>query len=243
MKYHLKIEYDQGTHFWHNYPKEEIIDELLVPFVNGQIVLINIGDGNKAILNMKSVAKMIVYRTRKSLTTTDDKSKVEQMNESEFAKHICTEEIINEAKLLLISKGTSSLLQKSLMTSKNQVFVISKFGDKVIDSAYEGVIKPLFKENGIDVVRVDEIQDSGKIDDQILNLIAESKYIISDLTSARPNCYYETGFAHALGKEIILTIRKEDEIHFDLAGYRFIQWETESELRKELKKRIKGLIE
>jgi hypothetical protein len=243
MKYHAKIEYDKGDHYWHNYKKERIIDELLMPFINGHIVLISQAHGKKSILNLKSVARMTIYRTKKSVKATDEKSIIDQIKESNFNSNICTEEIINEAKLLLTSSKSSSLLQKSLMTSKNQVFVISKFGDKVVDSAYEGVIKPLFKEKGIDVIRVDEIQDSGKIDDQILNLIAESKYIISDLTSARPNCYYETGFAHALGKEIILTIRKEDEIHFDLAGYRFIQWETESELRKELKKRIKGMIE
>ena len=137
--------------------------------------------------------------------------------------------------------SSSSLLQKSLKEPKNQVFIISKFGDKIIDSAYEGVIKPLFEKYKINVVRVDKIQDSGKIDDQILSSIAESKYVLADLSSSRPNCYYETGFAHALGKTIILTIRKDESIHFDLAGYRFIQWETESELREELSKRIKHL--
>jgi hypothetical protein len=63
------------------------------------------------------------------------------------------------------------------------------------------------------------------------------------LSGERPNCYYETGFAHALGKEIILPINTKDKIHFDLSGHRFIQWETESDLRKGLKKRVDFILE
>ena len=91
------------------------------------------------------------------------------------------------------------------------------------------------------MLRIDEIQDSGSITDQVLQAIASSKYILADLTGGRPNCYYETGFAHALGKEMILTIKKGDNIHFDLAGYRFMQWETEAELRRLLRERLKYL--
>lgn len=138
---------------------------------------------------------------------------------------------------------TYSLLQKSFAAPKDQVFVIMKFGDKLLDSAYEGVIVPIFTDYNIEVIRVDEIQDSGKISDQILDLISESRFIISDLTGARPNCYYETGFLHALGKEIILTCHSSENIHFDLAGYRFIIWETESDFRRLLKARIKKLVE
>lgn len=116
-----------------------------------------------------------------------------------------------------------------------------KFGDKLLDSAFEGVIEPVFLEFGYNVIRVDKIQDSGNISDQILDSISKSKYVLSDLTGSRPNCYYETGFAHALRKEMILTCHKDEKIHFDLEGYRFIIWKTESELRKKLKARLKVL--
>ena len=117
-----------------------------------------------------------------------------------------------------------------------------KFGDDELDSAYEGVIRPVIEANDLKAVRIDEIQDSGRITDQVLEHIAESQFVLSDLSGERPNCYYETGFAHALGRKLILTIRSGDPIHFDLAGYRFIQWSTEADLRGKLRKRFASLL-
>jgi hypothetical protein len=64
---------------------------------------------------------------------------------------------------------------------------------------------------------------------------------LSDLTGERPNCYYEVGYAQALQKEIILTIQKGSSVHFDLSSYRFIEWETENELKQKLRTRFKAI--
>ncbi|MGB8193881.1 MAG: hypothetical protein WCF67_18255 [Chitinophagaceae bacterium] len=240
MKYHAHVQYNDKSHFWWNCTKEVIIYDVLTPFINGQVVLVTL-DGKK-VFNMKTANLITIFKTEDYLRAATGNPVQTQICEPSFKSNECTEEIIQEAKLLASSKESSSLLQKSFMEQKDQLFVISKFGDKIIDSAYEGVIKPLCAEFGIAAVRVDEIEDSGKIDDQILNLIAESKFIFADLSGGRPNCYYEAGFAHALGKEIILSIRKNEEVHFDLSGYRFIQWETENELRVQLRKRINSLV-
>lgn len=241
MKYHAKLEYSTD-HFWYNHTKESIIQNLLIPFINGQVVLISSGD-RKKLLNLKNVSRMTIYKTDEVLKATAEKSITELIDDDSFKKYECTEAFIKETKLDLASVHSTSLLQKTFMPQKNQVFVIMKFNDKKLDSAYEGVIKPTFEKYGIKVVRVDELQDSGKISDQILELISSSKYVFSDLTGSRPNCYYETGFAHAIGKDIILSSHVEEKIHFDLAGYRFIVWETESELRRKLDERIKSMLE
>jgi hypothetical protein len=129
----------------------------------------------------------------------------------------------------------------SLISNSRQVFVVMKFGDKRLDSAYEVVIKPVIEEFQYAAMRIDEIQDSGKINDQILDQIIKSEVVLADLTGERPNSYYEAGYAHALEKEIIFTIQKGSSIHFDLAGYRFIEWETESELRTQLRERFEAI--
>jgi nucleoside 2-deoxyribosyltransferase len=117
-----------------------------------------------------------------------------------------------------------------------------KFKEDYLSSAYEGVVKPVVEQFGLHPLRIDEVQDSGKITDQVLEKIAESRFVLADLSGARPNCYYETGFAHALGKELILSINAKDSVHFDLAEYRFIEWATELEFRQKLIKRFESLM-
>jgi hypothetical protein len=133
------------------------------------------------------------------------------------------------------------LIAKQISLSR-QVFVAMKFGDPVLDSAYEGVIRPVIEDEfKYTVLRVDEIQDSGKITDQILKELGKSEIVLVDLTGERPNCYYEAGYAHALEKKVIFTLKRGEKVHFDLSGYRYIEWSTEQELREQLRKRFQNI--
>lgn len=244
MNYHCKIIKGDGNerYFWNgglDWYKENII----IPMFNRQIVVLKLPNFGERVMNMGSILELILYKTKNEIRSTDDKSITQQMKEVSFNDNNCTQEVLNEVKEELASKNTKSIIEKSFTISQDQVFVVMKFGDIELDSAYEGVIEPLIIELGLTPIRVDKIQDAGKISDQILENIANSKIIISDLTGERPNCYYETGFAHALGKEMVLTIRNKEKIHFDLAGHRFIVWKTEADLRKQLKVRLKSTLE
>ncbi len=179
MKYHAKILYGaEQTQKFINWDKERIIEELLIPFINGQIIYLR---KRKIILNLKNVSELKLFETTNKISDGQIDIITDQYN--------CTKELIDEVKSIHASANSTSLLQKSFAIQKNQVFVIMKFGDKALDSAYDGVIKPTFEEFDIDVIRVDEIPDSGKILDQILQHIAESKFIFSELTDEKPNCY------------------------------------------------------
>lgn len=240
MYYHARFEYEGRSHHWWNRTKEKLIGDLLIPFVNGQITLIS-RKGHKSILNMKNVTHVTVYRTTKKLTKPVGKRHPVEFDTDKINKFDCTAEIIRELKVDNAAASTRSILQKTLAPTEPQVFVIMKFGDDDLDSAYEGVMKPVIEEFGLRAIRIDEIQDSGKITDQILEYIASSKYVLADLTGERPNCYYECGFAHALGKELIFTVKASQNVHFDLAGYRFINWNTEADLRRKLRQRLNNL--
>lgn len=240
MKYHARLEYGSNSHFFHNYSEDSIIENVVRPFVNGQIVMLTFKLGPR-LFNMKNATFLKVYRTKSSLKSTEDKSPSDQMKEEAFAKNDCTAEIIGKVQAHGTTRALSSLIQKAMQKPKDQVFVVMKFGDQVLDSAYKGAYKAVAKEFGLGCLRIDEVQDSGKISDQILDAISESKYVLCDLTGSRPNCYYETGFAHALGKEIILLANKKEKIHFDLQGHRFIQWSTEEDLRTKLRARFSAL--
>jgi len=240
VKFLTNKDYNANIYFY-NYSKEKIVDNALIPFVNGQVVEVN-SEGNRSVVNMKSAYSLHIYKTEEKIEKTPEKSFIDIMREKEFRKYDCTKEFIEEHKDKLIDTPKSDLQRKFAETT-NSVFVIMKFGDALLDSAYEGVIDPIIRSFNLNPIRVDKIQNSGVITDQIIDLISSSQYVLADLSGERPNTYYEAGFAHAIGKEIIFSIRKNEKIHFDLAGHRFIQWETESELRKLLQERFQYLFE
>lgn len=71
--------------------------------------------------------------------------------------------------------------------------------------------------------------------EQLVSEILSHFAILCDLSGQRPNCYYETGFAHALGRELILTLRGGEKAHFDLQSHRFIEWSTDKEVVDKLR--------
>lgn len=122
-----------------------------------------------------------------------------------------------------------------------QVFVIMKFGDDDLNSTYKLAIKPVIEKFNYNPMRVDQIEKSEPITPRILGEIRRSAVVLADLTGRRPNCYYETGFAHALDKEIILTIREGEEIDFDLKVHGFIIWNTPADLQEALERRFEAI--
>lgn len=231
MWYHAVAHYGGKRRCWWNRSRDGLVAKVLVPLAGQQVQAVT-RNGQPALFNFAAVSYLTVHKTDGKLKRGERGGIPTELRDKDFlAANNATKEFVDEIRVLSAATSSQSLVQTSLKAPLNQIFVIMKFDDPHLDSAYEGVIQPLGQEFGYDVVRVDAIQDSGSISQQILQNIAESRLVFADLTGQRPNCYYEAGFAHALGKELILSIREGEEIHFDLAGYRFIVWETEAKLR------------
>jgi hypothetical protein len=122
-------------------------------------------------------------------------------------------------------------------------FVIMSFsGNPQLADFYEKAVKPTVTRLGYRCERVDEQQFNGSITERILRNIRLAKFVIADLTEARPNCYYELGVAHALRKEVIHISNSVEHIHFDVKHFNFILYKRIDDLRQALKKRILGTI-
>lgn len=122
-------------------------------------------------------------------------------------------------------------------------FVIMSFSNNPqLQDFYEMGVKPTVEELGYRCERVDEQDFNGSIKQKIIDNIKKAKFIIADVTEARPNCYYELGIAHALEKPVIHITNNTSDIHFDITDFNFIVYKRVGELKEKLEKRITNTI-
>ncbi len=106
------------------------------------------------------------------------------------------------------TNGTSTL-------PKPFVFVLIPFDPK-FDDIYKFGIKGAAEEVGAYAERLDEQIFTEGMLDRIFNQISKADVIVADMTGRNPNVFYEVGYAHALGKIVLLLTQDTDDIPFDL---------------------------
>jgi len=122
-------------------------------------------------------------------------------------------------------------------------FVLMPFTSD-FDDVYQLGIKATCGELDIYCERVDEQIFQESILDRIYNQIAKADLIIADMSGKNPNVFYEVGYAHALGKNVILLTKEAKDIPFDLEHYPHIIYDNKIvNLKNELKKRLKWFSE
>src|ERR687890_515122 len=93
---------------------------------------------------------------------------------------------------------------------KSFVFVLMPFEASFTD-IYKVGIKPACEAAGAYCERVDEQIFSESILERIYNQISKADLIVSDMSGRNPNVFYETGYAHALNKQVILLTKDADD--------------------------------
>jgi len=107
-----------------------------------------------------------------------------------------------------------------------------QFADEFRD-VYELGIKAACREIGIRCERVDEQIFQENILNRVFAEIRRCDLIISEMTGRNPNVFYETGYAHAIGKRVILLTQEATDIPFDLKQYQHIVYGKSIVLLKE----------
>jgi hypothetical protein len=235
-----------GSIFVKNQTLEQILLRHVCPFVDGEPYPTSGG----GIVNPRAFFILLVYGTDKPIDSTwpplqsadrSDDSIIEYLDAN---GHNCSGEAYRAAALL-VQTGVyvSAKAQVARALDENFVFVISQIGEPEVDTLYDQVIKPQIKAHGYEPARADELLHTDLITNAIIGAIARARFIVADLTSARPNCYYEVGYAHALGKPCILLAKEGTERHFDVSGYRWNHWKPGMDFGPAFDRLLTGVLE
>ena len=171
---------------------------------------------------------------------------------------------MHEVQIRLTIKGISKIeeLQKLQAHNKN-VFVAMSF-DKSADQI-RLAIKNAIDNSNFSSILMDEIIHNHQIVPEMLRLIKESRFMIMDITQPNFGAYYEAGYAQGLGKEVIITCKKEvfdksdkdfvcnydqtcrlkkiaNKPHFDIAQKQILVWNDYPDLTKKLEEYIRFLF-
>jgi len=107
-------------------------------------------------------------------------------------------------------------------------FFISRIGEKGsaerirADEVFIHIVKPVAKDNDVDMVRSDLDPTPGPVTTQIVRSILESDLVIADVTGRNPNVNYELGIAHSFRKPLVILADKVESLSFDTQNERVI---------------------
>lgn len=122
-----------------------------------------------------------------------------------------------------------------------RIFIIMPFTPELDDVYHLGIREVVAKVGG-SCERADEMQHVGGIVEKIYDSIKGADIIIAELTAANPNVYYEVGFAHALGKPVILLTRNIQNTPFDLRVYNHVIYSSIVDLRERLDRMLSQIM-
>jgi len=145
--------------------------------------------------------------------------------DGKFGKH---EGLLKPAPATAISKGSAFVAMAIDPTIPSL--------DDILDA-----IKTACNECEIVAKRIDEDQSNDRITDRIVESIRSAEFVIADLTLARPNVFFEAGFAHGLGKTPIYIARHGTKAEFDIKDYPIIFFQSMRELKVALIDRLRAL--
>ncbi|MGH7134018.1 MAG: nucleoside 2-deoxyribosyltransferase, partial [Phycisphaerales bacterium] len=123
------------------------------------------------------------------------------------------------------------------------VFVLMPFASEFADLYRYGIQKAA-EDAGAYAERVDEQHFDGSILSRIVNQINKADVIVADMSGKNPNVFYEVGYAHALGKRVVLLTKDVADIPFDLKHHQHTTYDGSSDsLRPKLARALAAAIQ
>ena len=270
MFYHIVVSDISDERLYVNMTREQVLANYVCPFINREVTLIrgeiynmvfpigmrvfrtdqpvtsdwpvNVRDQDTDYNGEISDEDTQIFQKTEQLLA-HSKYRNEMVNALDNKDCDITEEIYKDA-VILLDMGNYKDLRKRLAEEAGEryAFFICPNGNEAVDRNYESVIKPSMMLYQFTIERADEIASTGPVNEVITKAIVRSNLIVADLTGERPNSYYETGFAHALGKPVILLAQTGTTRHFDIASYQWHYWNSYEDLKPKFEKVLLGAL-
>ncbi|CAK2936043.1 conserved hypothetical protein [Vibrio crassostreae] len=119
-------------------------------------------------------------------------------------------------------------INENLAVKNNQVFVLTPM-NKDFSQDYNWVEKAFLKHKYI-CMKGDDVMVQSNLLSHIIKEIAQSKFVVANISGRNPNVFYELGIAHALGKDVLLIARSEKDITFDLSSSQIVVYSEQKQL-------------
>jgi len=238
-----------------NLSLEEALARYVCPLITGEITYF---DGGLA--RLQSFASLRVSKStravddgwpvdRAAVETTLRKDAITWEKDYEYQKALlsalrtvsddATMEAFREASDLLKSGRYREILAAAHEgLTPGKAFFVCVTDDPEVREAFNTVVRPTVRAAGFEIERADDISTTREITAVIVAAIRDARFVIADLTGERPNCYYEVGYAHALGKPVLITAKRGTPRHFDIAAYRWNYWDQLSDLQPLIEKGV-----
>lgn len=197
-----------------NRSESEVLSEIVLPFIANGVITAKWGQKVRSY----QVLELRIYETKDPWNKKSG---------------VVIAKVIKGKKNLY--KRFADKAESLLSTKKPKVFVITpiqgeKHGDqerqrifKEYDQRFEA-IEEVISEAGAVAIRIDKEHALEDIVGRIKKEIRGAQFVVADLTDERPSCYFEAGYAEALGKKVIYVASKQSVvkpgtktiIHFDI---------------------------
>lgn len=217
-----------------NRTEDALLSEIVLPFIANGVITAKWG--NK--LQSYQVLELRIYETKDAW----DK------------RNGALSEEIKGKKNLFNRFGDKA--SKLLSSNRPKVFVITpiqgeKHGDqdqqrifREYDERFETMETVISRSGGI-AIRIDKEHALEDLVGRIKKEIRGAQFVVADLTDERPSCYFEAGYAEALGKPVIYFASKQSVarpgtktyIHFDI-HMNMNYFSNHGELREKLENAI-----
>jgi hypothetical protein len=136
---------------------------------------------------------------------------------------------------------SSNKITDRQLANQRSVFVIMPFAAEFTD-VWKGGIQKAAEAEGFMPIRVDMINRSTNITDDIVSSIDKCHLAIVDVTNNNPNVMFELGYAIAKNKKNIIISQSADFLPFDIRNIRTIVYANSWSGVEELKLRIQEFL-